>query len=139
MADYLEGLCVFICLGDLMAHFMPSDKFLKLYRHIAGVLILLLLLKPLGKEVFVDGDRQESFHELERRLAGWERLWNAEDETEMLADETEKMTQAYLGGLTDETLKEKLKAYGYEIEETEGNAESIQENRGKTDYGKEGN
>lgn len=131
MANYLEGLCVFICLGDLMAHFMPSEKFLKLYRHIAGVLILLLLLEPFGKELSKEMAGQGSLYELERRLSGQEALWNKESGRELLEKETEKTTRAYLGDLTDEKLKERLEDYGYEIEETEGNTE-------KTDYGKEG-
>lgn len=131
MANYLEGLCVFICLGDLMAHFMSSEKFLKLYRHIAGVLILLLLLEPFGKELSKEIDGQGSLYELEKRLSGQEVLWSKESGREVLEKETEKTTQAYLGDLTDEKLRERLEDYGYEIEETEGNTE-------KTDYGREG-
>ena len=101
MANYLEGLCVFICLGDLMAHFMSSEKFLKLYRHIAGVLILLLLLEPFGKELSKEIAGQGSLYELERRLSGQEALWSKESGREMLEKESEKTSRAYLGDLTD--------------------------------------
>lgn len=120
MGTYLERLCVFICLGDLLANFLPSPKFAKLYRYVVGALILLLILNPLGKEVseFMEkgeGGIGESFQE---RMAEQNRFWNEIDADEV-EKESEKLMDAYMESFTDEEMKEELERYGYEMEESD--------------------
>lgn len=117
MGTYLERLCVFICLGDLLANFLPSPKFAKLYRYVAGALILLLILNPLGREVseFIEkgeGGMRESFQE---RITEQSRFWNGEE----VGNESEKLMDAYMESFTDEEMKEELERYGYEMEESD--------------------
>lgn len=122
MDSYLERLCIFICLGDLLANFLPSPKFEKLYRYVAGILILLLVIEPLGKDVskLLEEDGNSLEKSFEERIAGQDSLWNAGNGTEIIKEETEKMTEAYLGQLTEEELAEELAGYGYEIVPKEG-------------------
>lgn len=121
MGSYLERLCIFICLGDLLANFLPSPKFEKLYRYVAGILILLLVIEPLGRDVskmIEDGNgMEETFKE---RIAGQAGLWDAEKGAESIKEETERMTEAYLGQWTEEEMAEELVQYGYEITPAEG-------------------
>lgn len=122
MGSYLERLCIFICLGDLLANFLPSSKFEKLYRYVAGILILLLVIEPLGKDVSKlmeeeGNDLEETFEE---RIAGQDSLWDAESGTDSIKEETARMTEAYLGQITEEEMEEELAEYGYEIMQEEG-------------------
>ena len=110
MGTYLERLCIFICLGDLLANFLPSQKFAKLYRYVAGALILLLIVNPLGQEMseFInigEGGVGESFRE---RILKQNELWY-----------TENVLDAYMESFTDEEMKEELERYGYEMEESD--------------------
>lgn len=121
MNTYLERLCIFICLGDLLGNFLPSPKFEKLYRYIVGVLVLLLIVQPLGENVVkamenAGSDMGKSFEE---RIAGQNALWDAESGTEAIREETEKMTERYLERMTEKEVKEELEARGYEIPDAE--------------------
>lgn len=122
MGDYLERLCIFICLGDLLANFLPSPKFEKLYRYVAGILILLLVIEPLGKDVSKLMEERGNGLEaaFEERIAGQGSLWDAGKGTDSIKEETERMTEAYLGQLTEEEMAEELTEYGYEIVPEEG-------------------
>lgn len=117
MGSYLERLCIFICLGDLLANFLPSSKFTKLYRYIAGALILLLVLKPLGQEAWemFENGNIEAGADFFERMEEQKKLWRGEG-TEEIAEESEKMLDAYMESFTDEEMKEELKRYGYEME-----------------------
>lgn len=120
MGTYLERLCIFICLGDLLANFLPSPKFAKLYRYVAGALILLLIINPLGQEVseLLDNGGVGIEEEFQDRLLQQKRLWNAEN-TDEVGKESEKMLDAYMESFTDEEMKEELERYGYEMEESD--------------------
>lgn len=120
MGTYLERLCIFICLGDLLANFLPSPKFAKLYRYVAGALILLLIINPLGQEVseLLDNGGVGIEEEFQDRLLQQNRLWNAEN-TDGVGKESEKMLDAYMESFTDEEMKEELERYGYEMEESD--------------------
>ncbi|MBP3458086.1 MAG: stage III sporulation protein AF [Lachnospiraceae bacterium] len=122
MGSYLERLCIFICLGDLLANFLPSSKFEKLYRYVAGILILLLVIEPLGKDVskLMEEEGNGLEKTFEERIAGQDLLWDAGKGTDRIKEETERMTEAYLGQLTEEEIAEELTDYGYEIESEEG-------------------
>ncbi|MBD5542281.1 MAG: hypothetical protein HDR00_14045 [Lachnospiraceae bacterium] len=117
MASYLERLCIFICLGDLLANFLPSEKFVKLYRHIAGALILVLIIQPLGKEVagLVENAEGGIREEFEERIEGQNAFWKAGNE-DALMEETENVLEDYLGQMTEEEMKEELAEYGYEVD-----------------------
>lgn len=120
MGTYLERLCIFICMGDLLANFLPSPKFAKLYRYIAGALILLLIINPLGREAseLIDnweGGIGEGFQE---RILKQNELWNVENLDEV-GEESEKVLDAYMESFTDEEMKEELERYGYEMEESD--------------------
>lgn len=118
MASYLERLCIFICLGDLLANFLPSEKFVKLYRHIAGALILVLIIQPLGKEVAELAENAEGGirEEFEERIEGQNAFWKAGSKDELM-EETENVLEDYLGQMTEEEMKEELAEYGYEVNE----------------------
>lgn len=120
MGTYLERLCIFICLGDLLANFLPSPKFAKLYRYVAGALILLLIINPLGQEVseLLDNGGVGIEEEFQDRILQQKRLWNAEN-TDEVGKESEKMLDAYMESFTDEEMKEELERYGYEMEESD--------------------
>lgn len=120
MGTYLERLCIFICLGDLLANFLPSPKFAKLYRYVAGALILLLIINPLGQEVseLLDNGGVGIEEEFQDRLLKQNRLWNAGN-TDEVGKESEKMLDAYMESFTDEEMKEELERYGYEMEESD--------------------
>jgi len=120
VGTYLERLCIFICLGDLLANFLPSQKFAKLYRYVAGALILLLIVNPLGQEMpeFInigEGGVGESFRE---RILKQNELWYTENMDEV-SKESEKVLDAYMESFTDEEMKEELERYGYEMEESD--------------------
>lgn len=118
MASYLERLCIFICLGDLLANFLPSEKFTKLYRYIAGALVLVLIIQPLGKatEELVEKAKGGYREEFEERMSGQNAFWKTQSEEEFLK-ETENVLEAYMGQITDEEMKEKLEESGYEVHE----------------------
>ncbi len=120
MGTYLERLCIFICLGDLLANFLPSPKFAKLYRYVAGALILLLIINPLGREVseLLDNGGVGIEEEFQDRILKQNRLWNAEN-TDEVGKESEKMLDAYMESFSDEEMKEELERYGYEMEESD--------------------
>lgn len=120
MGTYLERLCIFICLGDLLANFLPSPKFAKLYRYVAGALILLLIINPLGQEVseLLDNGGVGIEEEFQDRLFKQNRLWNAGN-TDEVGKESEKMLDAYMESFSDEEMKEELERYGYEMEESD--------------------
>lgn len=121
MGSYLERLCIFICLGDLLANFLPSPKFEKLYRYVAGILILLLVIEPFGRDVSKMIEDRNGMEEVFReRIAGQAGLWDAENGAETIKEETERMTEAYLGQWTEEEMAEELVQYGYEITPEEG-------------------
>lgn len=122
MGSYLERLCIFICLGDLLANFLPSSKFEKLYRYVAGILILLLVIEPLGKDVskLMEEEGNDLEAVFEERIAGQDSLWDAESGTDSIKEETARMTEAYLGQITEEEMEEELAEYGYEIMQEEG-------------------
>lgn len=127
MGTYLERLCIFICLGDLLANFLPSPKFAKLYRYVAGALILLLIINPLGQEVseLLDNGGVGIEEEFQDRLLKQNRLWNAGN-TDEVGKESEKMLDAYMESFTDEEMKEELERYGYEMEESDdGKVETV--------------
>lgn len=119
MGTYLERLCIFICMGDLLANFLPSPKFAKLYRYVAGALILLLIIEPLGRDVSellenAEGGSGGSFQE---RIMEQSKLWKAKDVDEA-GKESERIMDAYMESFTDEEMKEELERYGYEMEES---------------------
>lgn len=120
MGTYLERLCIFICLGDLLANFLPSQKFAKLYRYIAGALILLLIINPLGQEVseLIDNGEGGMVDSFQERILKQNELWNPEN-TDDVRKESEKMLDAYMESFTDEEMKEELERYGYEMEESD--------------------
>lgn len=120
MGTYLERLCIFICLGDLLANFLPSPKFAKLYRYVAGALILLLIVNPLGQEVskLMDNGGGEIGEEFQEKILKQSQLWNAENMDEV-SKESEQMLDAYMESFTDEEIKEELERYGYEMEESD--------------------
>ena len=120
MGTYLERLCIFICLGDLLANFLPSPKFAKLYRYVAGALILLLIVNPLGQEVskLMDNGGGEIGEEFQERILKQSQFWNAENMDEV-SKESEQMLDAYMESFTDEEMKEELERYGYEMEESD--------------------
>lgn len=125
MENYLEGLCIFICLGDLLGNFLPSAKYEKLYRYTAGVLVLLLIVQPLGKNVAelldtATGGMNESFEE---RIAGQSGLWDAGMGTETIQEETDRILESYLGRMSEEEMKEELEERGYGLPEEENMAE----------------
>lgn len=118
MASYLERLCIFICLGDLLANFLPSEKFTRLYRYIAGALVLVLIIQPLGKETAKLVEKAEGGYteEFEEKISGQNALWKMQSKEEFM-EETENVLEEYLGEMTDEEMKEKLEEYGYEVRE----------------------
>lgn len=127
MEAYLVKVCIFICLGDLLTHFLPSEKFAKLYRSITGMMMLLLILEPLGKNVadsVIDNAMEEKLWE---RISGQENLWNADLGTEWIKEETNRMMEAYLGEFTEEEMAEELNDYGYTV--TVDESEEIDEKK----------
>lgn len=121
MNTYLERLCIFICLGDLLGNFLPSPKFEKLYRYIVGILVLLLIVQPLGENVAkalenTESDMGKSFGE---RIAGQNTLWDAGSGTETIREETEKIMERYLERMTEKEVKAELEEHGYEIPDTD--------------------
>lgn len=120
MGSYLERLCVFICLGDMLANFLPSTKFAKLYRYVAGALILLLVLDPLGRGVseFMEKGKDGGRELFQERLMEQGRLWDGKSADEA-GKEAERMMDAYMESFTDEEIKEELERYGYEMEESQ--------------------
>lgn len=134
MGTYLERLCIFICLGDLLGNFLPSPKFEKLYHAMAGVLVLLVLLHPLGKNIAKNMENQESrqWAAFEERTLGQKDLWNVEAGTESIRKETEKIMEDYLAGLTEEELEEELEQYGYEKAEEKQDEEGEAWKSGKS-------
>ncbi len=94
MSVYLEGLCIFICVSELLGNFLPSEKFAKWYRYLSGVFVLLLLIKPLGEGVEMVLDKKPDF------------------EIQSL-DEFKGLEDAYLEQLEEEEITEYLKSYGY--------------------------
>lgn len=124
MESYLEGLCIFICLGDLLGNFLPSPKYEKLYRYTAGVLVLLLIVQPLGKNVAelleaAKGGINESFQE---RIAGQSGLWDAGSGTKAIEEETDRILESYLGRMSEDEMKEELTERGYGLTGEEGAA-----------------
>lgn len=94
MGEYLEKLCIFICVSELLGNFLPSEKFAKWYRCLSGIFVLLLLIKPLGEGVEMVFDKKSVYD-----------VQSPEDFKE-LEDE-------YLEQLEEEEIKEYLGAYGY--------------------------
>ena len=123
MGAYLERLCIFICLGDLLGHFLPSKQFTGLYRMVVGALVLLILLEPLGKNMSeIIREKGQSWEEAFADIAsGQSKLWGIDRDT--LEKETGKAADAYLSGMSEEEVKQELAEYGWEIpdknEETE--------------------
>lgn len=118
MEAYLERLCVFICLGDLLCHFLPSQKFAKLYRFTVGALILLLIIRPLGQEIseLTEKGKGETWESFEERILTQNAYWDVRSE-ENIRKESERITDAYLGQMEDEEMKEALSEYGYKIDD----------------------
>jgi hypothetical protein len=117
MEEYMERLCVFICMSDLLANFLPSPKYEKLYRHVTGGLILLLLLQPLGKEtaVFWTEDGSDLTQILDARLEKQTEWWNVRSDAEEIKKQTEQSIESCLEELTEQEIEEELTGYGYEI------------------------
>lgn len=131
MGAYLERLCIFICLGDLLGHFLPSKQFTGLYRMVVGALVLLILLEPLGKNMSeIIREQGQNWEEAFADIAsGQSKLWGVDRET--LEEETDKAVDAYLSGMSEEEIKEELAEYGWEIpKESE---ETEDEDRGKSE------
>ena len=131
MGSYLERLCIFICLGDLLGHFLPSKQFTGLYRMVVGALVLLILLEPLGKSVSqIIREKGQSWEEAFGDIAsGQSKLWGVDREA--LEKETGKVADAYLSGMSEEEVKKELAEYGWEIsEENEETEDEGGENSG---------
>lgn len=121
MSEYLEKICIFICLTELLGNFLPSPKFAKLYRYISGVLVLLIIIKPLGDSVIevLEQKGDSLAAEFEESLQGQEMFWELED--------------SYLEEVSEEELAEYLQPYGYDREETEGSEEVREDGEMKAD------
>lgn len=119
MGPYLERLCIFICLGDLLGHFLPSKQFTGLYRMVVGALVLLILLEPLGKNMSqIIREKGQSWEEAFGDIAsGQSSLWGVDKEA--LEEETGKAADAYLSGMSEEEVKQELAEYGWEIPDEE--------------------
>lgn len=119
MGAYLERLCIFICLGDLLGHFLPSKQFTGLYRMVVGALVLLILLEPLGKNMSeIIREQGQNWEEAFADIAsGQSSLWSVDKEA--LEKETGKAADAYLSGMSEEEVKEELAEYGWEIPDEE--------------------
>lgn len=121
MEAYLEKLCVFICLGDLLGHFLPSPGYEKLYRYLFGTLVLLMMLKPLGEGVTeaAQTETADVWEAFSDRLSGQSGLWDADGANEALQEETERMLEGYLGRISEEEMEEELSERGYANPEEE--------------------
>lgn len=117
MENYLEGICIFICLGDLLGHFLPSKKYEKLYRYSLGILVLLLIVQPFGKSVAKAlGTGTDDFAKLfEERISGQNGLWDAESSEETLQEETDKILEGCLGRMSESQMQDELEERGYEL------------------------
>lgn len=118
MENYLESICIFICLGDLLANFLPSVKFEKLYRYIFGMFVMLVIIQPLGKSIAELLDENESGlrTEFEQRIAQQNDLWDVSSDDGIIREQTEKLTEAYLGQWSEDEMQKELADYGYQIE-----------------------
>lgn len=130
MGVYLERLCIFICLGDLLGHFLPSKQFTGLYRMVVGALVLLILLEPFGKNMSqIIREKGQSWEETFADIAsGQSKLWGMDRET--LEKETDEAVDAYLSGMSEEKVKQELAEYGWEIPEE--NKETEDEGSGES-------
>ncbi|MCH5281377.1 MAG: hypothetical protein J1E61_07890 [Lachnospiraceae bacterium] len=129
MGAYLERLCIFICLGDLLGHFLPSKQFTGLYRMVVGTLVLLILLEPLGKNISeIIREKGQSWEEAFADIAsGQSKLWGMDRET--LEKETGKVADAYLSGMSEEELKQELADHGWGIPKEDIEENSLGESR----------
>lgn len=104
VSEYLERLCIFICIAELLGNFLPSEKFIKWYRYIVGIFVLVLMIQPLqdGIEILFEKEGNQFFSVLETDQKDAQEFWEWEN--------------SYLDQLNEEQLITYLKSYGY-IEE----------------------
>lgn len=48
MEQYIQNICIFICLCDFIAQLFISDEYMGLYKNISGIFIVLYLMYPMG-------------------------------------------------------------------------------------------
>lgn len=104
VSEYLERLCIFICIAELLGNFLPSEKFAKWYRYIVGIFVLVLMMQPLqdGIGLLFEKEGNQFFYVLESDKKDTQEFWEWEN--------------GYLDQLKEEQLVTYLKPYGY-IEE----------------------